>query len=305
MSDDTPPPSPDHIYSMPAPIDFVPQRVVSLVPSITESLFDLNLGQRLIAITDYCIHPADKVARLPKIGGTKNPDIERIIALRPDLVMMNSEENRRQDAEALQNAGIAIWSSHPQTVAEAINLLWEIMEVFDDATMVPRVRAIEQNFDIVSLAAKAETPIRTFVPIWRDPWMTFNQQTFIHDLLSSLGLENIFADRERHYPLKADLGQAEPLSADDPRIAERDTRYPRVTLDEIAAHQPQLILLPNEPYNFQETDAALFYQLRVPAAQCGNIYQVEGSWLTWHGTRLAQALQELPPMIAEARANLS
>jgi ABC-type Fe3+-hydroxamate transport system substrate-binding protein len=158
---------------------------------------------------------------------------------------------------------------------------------------------------VVSLAAKAQPPLRTFVPIWRDPWMTFNNQTFIHDLLHHLGAENVFGERQRHYPLKADLGQTDPFPPDDPRLAGRDVRYPRVTLEEIEAMQPELILLPTDPYSFQDADAMVFYQMSVPAAQCGNIYQIDGSLLTWHGTRLAYALDELPPMIEEARSRLT
>src|SRR5689334_14238890 len=85
-----------------APVGHAPRRVVSLVPSVTESLFELGVGDRLIAITDYCVYPAQEVARLPRIGGTKNPDVARIIAMQPDLVIVNQEENRKEDAEALK-----------------------------------------------------------------------------------------------------------------------------------------------------------------------------------------------------------
>ncbi len=302
---DVPPPNPPlDTFSVPKPVDFVPQRVVSLVPSVTESLFDLNLGPRLIGVTDYCIRPADGVTRLPKVGGTKNPDIQRILGLYPDLVIVNDEENRREDADALQNGGVPIWVTGPRTVAEAINLLWEMMDVFDEASMVPRVRQIERVLDVVSLAAKAQTPLRTFVPIWRDPWMTFNGDTYIHDLLLNLGMQNLCADYERRFPLAADFGEGEPLPPDDPRVVERDRRYPRVNLEAIEAAQPELILLPNEPYEFQETDAQVFIQMNIPAAHCGNIYLVDGSLLTWWGTRLAYALTDLPPIIDEARLRL-
>ncbi|NDJ85136.1 MAG: ABC transporter substrate-binding protein [Chloroflexi bacterium] len=290
---------------MPAPTSFTPHTVISLVPSVTESLFDLQLGNRLIGITDYCVHPADQVAQLPRLGGTKNPDVQRIIAMQPDLVIMNTEENRREDADALQNAGVTVWATGPQTVAEAINLLWEIMDVFDEAAMVPRVRHIEQVFDYTALAAKNMPSLRVFVPIWRDPWMTFNAQTYTHDLLSNLGAVNVFAERERRFPLKAEYGDITPLVDDDPRVAGRDTRYPRVSLAEIEAAQPEVVLLPNEPYQFTEKDAAEFYQLDIPAAQHGTIYLIDGSLLTWHGTRLSLALTELPPMLDEFRARLA
>jgi ABC-type Fe3+-hydroxamate transport system substrate-binding protein len=285
---------------MERPVDYVPQRVVSLVPSMTESLFDLNLGSHVIGVTDYCTRPAEGVRRLPRLGGTKNPNIEAIVALRPDLVIMNQEENRRVDAEALQAAGIPTWVTHPNTVREALDLLWTIMDVFEEPSMVPRVRLIEVAYEWTLGVTKEQTPKRVLVPIWRDPWMTFNRETYIHDLLSTCGAENVFADRVRRYPLRADLGLAEALPADDPRLQDRDTRYPRITLEEVVAAQPEIVLLPDEPYVFTQADADEIARLDIPAARNGQIHLVDGSLLTWHGTRIAYALRDLPPLLGTA-----
>lgn len=295
MSDTPEPPQP-YTFNIERPVEFVPQRVVSLVPSVTESFFDLNLGKRLIGVTDYCKHPADQVAHLPRVGGTKNPDIQKIIGLQPDLVMMNSEENRREDADALRAAGISVWVTQPNTVRQAIDLLWQIMDIFEESAMVPRVRLIEVTYEWIKGITLEMTPRRVFTPIWRDPWMTVNRDTYVHDLLRICGGLNVFADRDRAYPLKADLGQAEPLPPDDPRAAGRDVRYPRITLDEIIAAQPEVILLPDEPFFFTEADAEELYKLDIPAAHTGEIHLVDGSVLTWHGTRLAYALRDLPPL---------
>lgn len=284
-------------FEMEHPVDYVPRRVVSLVPSLTESLFDLALGDRVIGITDFCTRPADKVAHLPKVGGTKNPDIEKIITLRPDLVLMNGEENRKADADVLQAAGVPIWVTAPNTVREALNLLWTIMDVFEEASMSMRVRLIEVSYESTQRYMTAGHMKRAFVPIWRDPWMTFNRHTFMHDLLTACGADNVFADRERLYPLQADLGNARPFPPDDPRLEGRDTRYPRVTLDEVVASQPEIVLLPDEPYKFTQADADEIAKLDIPAAKNGLIYLVDGSLLTWHGTRIAYALHELPPLI--------
>jgi ABC-type Fe3+-hydroxamate transport system substrate-binding protein len=288
---------------MPSPFEFVPQRVVSLVPSMTETLFDLGIGDRIVAVTDYCTRPAEQVARLPKVGGTKNPDIEKIIALQPDLVLMNSEENRLPDQQALQAAGIPTWVTEPHTVFDALNILWEVMDVFEAPEMSRRVREIERSYDYTELAMRSEDmrPIAVFVPIWKDPWMTIHRDTFMHDLLSVCGGQNVFSERERLYPLRADLGEAEPLPADDPRVVGRDTRYPRVTLQEIEAKKPEVVLLPDEPFPFSEADAATFYELDIPAAHNRHIYVVDGSLLSWHGTRIAYALQELPPIFDKIR----
>ena len=277
-----------------------PGRVVSLVPSITESLFDLGLGEKLVAITDYCIYPTDGVADLPRIGGTKNPNVQQIIELAPDLVFANGEENRKEDVETLEEAGITVWVTLPTRVSDVFTLLWNIMYLFDETSMATRVRLIEQSYDWVSgisLGRNPEQPCRVFAPIWWDPLMTFNAETYAHDLLRVCGGTNVFAGRERQFPLKADLGQVEPLAEDDPRVAGRDRRYPRVTMDEVAAAQPDVILLPSEPFPFDERHIPEFASLDVPAVREDRIFPIDGSLLTWHGTRVAYALNTLPALL--------
>lgn len=254
-----------------SPVDYVPRRVVSLVPSLTESLFDLDLGDRLVAVTDYCVRPAEGVAGLPKIGGTKTPAVDRIMALQPDLVLMNDEENRLEDAQALRAADIQVWATGPRTIFDALNLLWNLMDVFDHAVMVPRVREIERAYDYTVAASAVHQPVRVFAPIWRDPWMAFNAATYAHDVLRVCGGANVFAGHDR--------------------------RYPTVTLDDIAAAQPEIILLPDEPFAFSQADVTLLQALDVPAARNRQIYLCDGSLMTWHGTRAGYALQELPPLL--------
>ena len=284
------------IHSLVSPIENAPDTVISLVPSITESLFDLNLGNRLLARTNYCIYPETLVDKIPTIGGTKNPDVQAIIAMQPDLVFANAEENRKEDVEALRAAGIPVWVSMPTKVADVFTLLWNIMYLFDETSMVARVRLIEQIYDRLTgmLEANDSELPKVFVPIWHDPLMTANRETYLHDLLLTCGGLNIFADRERQFPLKADSGQQEANEA----LAEgRDTRYPRITLEEVELAQPDVILLPDEPFKFTEAHLPIFKQLDVPAAKNNRIYLVDGSWLTWHGTRLAYALNDLPNLL--------
>jgi len=288
-----------HNYTVEAPVEDAPKTVVSLVPSLTESLFDLNLGKKLIGRTEYCIYPEDKVEAIPSLGGTKNPDVQRIIAMQPDLVFANYEENRKQDVEALQAANIPVWVTFPRTVQDVFNLLWNIMYLFDETAMVPRIRLIEQVYDrllnLAEAAAVGEAPrTKVFVPIWFEPLMTANADTYLHDVLYVCGAQNVFAERERQFPLAADLGQADPLPGDDPRVQNRDRRYPRVTLGEVEAAQPDVILLPSEPFAFTENHIPVFQKLNVPAARHRRIHLVDGSLLTWHGTRVAYALDRLP-----------
>jgi ABC-type Fe3+-hydroxamate transport system substrate-binding protein len=284
------------------PVDYPPQRVVSLVPSLTETLFDLDLGDRVIAVTEYCVHPADKVKSLVTVGGTKNPDIEHIIGLKPDLVLLSDEENRRADADALKAAGITTWVTGPRTVFDTLNLLWNIMYVFDHAVMVPRVREIERAYDYTLGTARNLSPVRVFAPIWRDPWMTFNAETYAHDILSVCGGINVFANRKRQFPLAADLGESDPLPDDDQQVSGRDRRYPRITLDEVIAAQPEVVVLPSEPYAFTQADADIFRALDIPAAHNERIFLVDGSLLTWPGTRIAYALRDLPSLLMQESA---
>lgn len=280
--------------SLDAPTDDAPRTVVSLVPSITESFFDLNLSNRLIGRTEYCIYPEGKVDSIPTLGGTKNPDIERIIAMQPDMVFMNAEENNKADAQTLLDAGITIWASMPTKVSDVFTLLWNIMNLFDETSAVARVRLIEQVYDrLYSMLIDTELPT-VFVPIWYDPLMTANGETYLHDVLYTCGAANVFADRDRQFPLAADIGDADP----NPELAAgRDTRYPRISLAEVESAQPDVILLPSEPFLFTEEHLPVFQELDVPAAKHNRIYLVDGSWLTWHGTRLAYALNGLPNLL--------
>jgi len=285
----------------PMPISEPPRRVVSLVPSLTESLFALGFGDTLVGITDYCVHPADKLRGLPRLGGTKNPRLADILALQPDLVLANQEENTPATVQALQEAGVPVWVTFPRTVAEAMDVLWALSRLYKRGTAVARLQVLERVLDIAEEAGASRPPVSVFCPIWQGEtadgrlwWMTFNRWTYPHDLLALLGARNVFAERERRYPLEADLGAAEPHPE-----AGGDTRYPRVTLEEVRAARPQVILLPSEPYAFGARERQRLRSLLpdTPAVREGRVHLVDGTLLTWHGTRLGRALQELPALL--------
>ena len=276
-----------------------PQRVASLVPSITESLFDLGFGNSVIGITDYCTYPVDKVANLTRLGGPKNPSIEAIRLLQPDLVIANQEENTPETIKALEHSHIPVWLTFPKTVRESIEILWDLVGFFQSKTAAIQVDTLERTLEWVEAEAQSRSTWRYFCPIWQsDPnpndvpawWMTFNRDTYPNDLLCLFGGENIFAERIRHYPLEADLGliPAEPNET-------RDTRYPRVTHKEILTGDPEVILLPNEPFGYDDSylESNVRFFESTTAAAMKRILLVDGSLLTWHGTRLAKALTEL------------
>ena len=275
-----------------------PQRVVSLVPSLTESLFDLGFGSSLVGATDYCVEPADGVANLQRVGGTKNPRVEDILALKPDLVLANQEENSLQTIEALEAAGIRVWVSFPRSVHGAMDVLWVLVGIYRDKQAAIKLETIELSLGWLEQSATGQTGKRYFCPIWYEAkssteqwWMTFNQNTYCHDLLRLCGGENVFAWRERRYPLKADLGLAASVDSSG-----KDTRYPRVTTAEICAADPEIILLPSEPYSFTTVDRDILLEVfaDTTAGRQKQVFLLDGSLITWHGTRLARSYRFSP-----------
>jgi len=146
---------------------------------------------------------------------------------------------------------------------------------------------------------KKRAPIAAFVPIWMDPLMTIHGDTFISDMLATVGATNVFADRKRLFPLAADIGRAEPLPAH--RTEGRDTRYPRVTFDEVIQRHPEIILLPDEPYAFGESERAAFAALEIPAARTGRIHLCHGRDLMWPGLRSVEGIERLAALVEGLR----
>lgn len=262
-------------------LDRAPARVVSLVPSETESVVELAGLERLVGRTEFCEEPAGRVESVPTVGGTKKYDVEAVIALRPDLVLANQEENGRRDVERLIAAGVPVHVSFPCSVAASLEYLRTLVTLLGLGERGrERVEAMART--IGSPPAEALLPV--FVPIWRDPWMTFDGRTYASDLLARAGAANVFADRARRFPLAADLGGAE---AAEP--GERDTRYPRIAPAEIARRGPRLVLLPDEPYAFGPEHGAELRAAGVDAEAA----LVRGKDLFWYGVRTPGALERV------------
>jgi ABC-type hemin transport system substrate-binding protein len=223
------------------------RRVVSLVPSLTEAVADTG---RLVGVTDWCTHPAG--LDLPRVGGTKWPDVAAVLELRPDLVLANAEENRPEDVQALRAAGVEVWVTYPRTVAEALVSLGRVFGAMGVSTP-----------DWLGAAAAAwatppaiDPPVTAVVPVWRRPWVVLGSATFAGDVLARLGVRNAYA----HDP----------------------DRYPRPTLDAIRALRPELVVLPDEPYAFTPEDGPESF----PGVRCAF---VSGRHLTWYGPSLVEA----------------
>jgi hypothetical protein len=159
----------------------------------------------------------------------------------------------------------------------------------------PAVRELVRRGHVMaSEAARAgqAAPVRVFMPIWMDPLMTLCEDTYGSDVLAMAGAENVFGDRRRAYPLAADLGRRAPVPA-----AERDTRYPRITLDEVVERAPEVIVLPDEPHAFCDADMEIFARLPVPAAERGAIGRIDGKDVFWYGVRAIDAVPRVRALI--------
>jgi ABC-type Fe3+-hydroxamate transport system substrate-binding protein len=275
----------------------VPQRIVSLVPSITEVLFAFGYGDQVVGITDYCTEPAAQVVHKRRIGGTKNPDVAAILRLQPQLVLAVAEENRRHDVEQLEAAHIPVYVFEPTTVRAGIDLLWRVADLLDCRGAVAHsVEAIEAAYADIQTQVSGRQPVRVFCPIWKEPYMTIGEGTYVNDILRVCGGENVFAGRRRRFPLAADLGlEAERIGGRDDA---RDRRYPRVTLAEMAVLQPEVILLPDEPYLFSQADLDDFHPFtEVPAVRQGRIHLIDGKIVSWYGPRIGESLRTLRKLL--------
>ncbi|MBB3083645.1 helical backbone metal receptor [Geodermatophilus sabuli] len=230
-----------------------PRRVVSLVPSLTEALA-VTVPERLVGATDWCTHPAG--LDVPRVRGTKNPDRAAIEALAPDLVVANQEENRRLDVDRLRAAGVPVWVTVIESVDQA---LASMRRLFDEVLDVGEPGWLTAAADVWAEPAPGRG-LRVAVPVWRDPWMVVGARTFTGDVVARLGLVNVFAGS--------------------------DDRYPAVAVEAIAAAGPDVVVLPDEPYEFTADDG--------PEAFPGTrTALVSGRDLTWYGPSLAPARARL------------
>lgn len=242
-----------------APVDLPspPQRVVSLVPSLTEAIA-ATCPERLVGATDWCTHPADLA--VARVRGTKNPDLRAIAALCPDLVVANKEENRELDVRRLRERGTPVWVTDIETVPQAIA---SMRRLFVEALDVAAPTWLERADELWS-APPATDRGRVAVPIWRDPWMAVGPRTYTSDLLARLGWANALAGPD------ADPG----------------ARYPHVELADLDRADIDLVLLPDEPYVFTATDGPEAFE-QVPTRL------VSGRLLTWYGPAMVEAHEVL------------
>ncbi|PLX40773.1 MAG: hypothetical protein C0609_11790 [Deltaproteobacteria bacterium] len=242
-----------------------PKRIISLVPSITETLFDLGLGERVVGRTDFCIYPEEEVKKLPPIGGPKDFDPAAVIALGPDLVLCDAEENYKEGVEALRAKGIKIFVALPRTLISVASLLMRLGRLLKVEEI-----AAKSAREIIDIAEKEhKEPLPVLCPIWRDPWMSFSDNTYCGAVIRGAGLRNI----------------AGGLSG----------AYPELYLEELPTGEITLLLLPSEPYPFTAGDADELAGIIPLAAKI----LFPGEWLTWYGARTAERIKKLAELVEE------
>lgn len=249
-------------------------RIVSLVPSVTETLFALGLDDQVVAVTRFCKLPADKVQSKLKVGGTKSPAIEKIIALNPDIVVMDCDENRKQDADFLEQKGIRVFARIPKSIDESIQLIEDLGKLFDAEAAAETISVeIRQRLNEIP---KPETRLRTLILIWQNPYMSINHDTYCDAICRFFGFDNVVADRTE--------------------------RYPTLSIDEIRAEMPEIVLFPDEPFPFRQKHIGQFARefSDLPAVQNKKLISLDGTYVTWHGYGTLRCLREFPLFLQQS-----
>ena len=247
-------------------IPFPPLRIISLVPSQTEFLFDLGLDEEIVGITKFCIHPADRFKIKAKVGGTKKLNLDLIRSLKPDLIIGNKEENDQQQIEALMQ-DFPVWMSDISNLEEAINMMEGVGAITGKAVKAGEMTSLirERFRELAKL--NRDHPKRIAYMIWKDPLMAAGRDTFINDVLERAGWQN----------------------------AVEKSRYPELNAEELQAYSPELVFLSSEPYPFKEKHLAEFREV-CPAAE---VLIVDGEMFSWYGSRLLQVPSYLQTLSAQ------
>ncbi|MGG7550576.1 ABC transporter substrate-binding protein [Chryseobacterium arthrosphaerae] len=238
-------------------------KIVSLVPSITEALFDLGLTENeVVGRTKFCIHPQHKIKNVAVIGGTKNINIDKIKALQPDLILANKEENVKDQVEALM-ADCKVMVTHVETIEDNYYLLKNLGKLFGKEE---RAQAFNLKIYDILNQTKLDTPVKAAYLIWKNPYMTIGKDTFIHRILSEIGFENVFKDK---------------------------TRYPQIEAEDLA--EADVIMLSSEPFPFKEKHIE---ELRIVYPD-KKIMIVDGEAFSWYGTHIAKCENYFKELISE------
>ena len=239
--------------------DSAPQRIISLVPSITELLFDLGLSSRIIGITKFCEHPSDQVKNYPKIGGTKNPRIDSIRELKPDLIFAAKEENIKEHITEMREFA-QVHTSNVIDIPSALEMIQSISAICFKTDM--GIDILERIKQARNIDTTPRRDLKSIYLIWKKPYMTIGGDTFISKMMADGGLVNCFADQ---------------------------TRYPEISLEKMQEIDPDVILLSSEPYPFKQKDIDEL-QYALPSKR---IILVDGQSFSWYGSRMIYAFADI------------
>lgn len=241
-------------------LNSLPKRIVSVVPSQTELLFDLGLNEEVVGITKFCIHPNHWFKNKARVGGTKTLDIEKIKALKPDLIIANKEENTKEQIIALQKL-FPVWTSNISNLSQSLDMIQQIGLMTSTIDKAQKLSIkIEAEFKRLSQAILKKS--ETVYLIWKNPYMSVGQHTFIHDIMNRVGFVNVIKSAEN---------------------------YPILSNEDIQTLNPTLILLSSEPFPFKEKHKKELEKL-CPNAQ---IILVDGEIFSWYGSRLTKTVDYL------------
>ena len=246
-----------------------PTRIISLVPSQTELLFDLGLDEEVVGITKFCVHPEQWFRTKTRVGGTKQPDLQKIRELQPDLIIANKEENEPAQIEELERE-FPVWVSDVCNLRDALQMIKQIgmitgknksSDIYAEIKFAfDGLKTATREFAIQREAQRNARAIRTAYLIWKEPYMSVGSDTFIHDMMQRCGLENIFAHR---------------------------TRYPQATIADLRDMETELVLLSSEPYPFRQNHVEEI-QSQLPESM---VMLADGEMFSWYGGRLRLAPQ--------------
>jgi ABC-type Fe3+-hydroxamate transport system substrate-binding protein len=244
-------------------INYPPQRIISVVPSQTELLFDLGLNEEVVGITKFCIHPNEWFRTKERVGGTKQLNIDKIKALNPELIIANKEENLREQIEELASQ-FPVWISDIANLDDALRMIQEVGLLVDKEEKANSLaKDIAVGFTVFNIAS---TPKRVAYFIWYNPWMSIGGDTFISNMIKTIGWQNVLEDQ---------------------------TRYPEITLEQLKEYQPEVVLLSSEPFPFKEKHIAEVKAV-LPNTE---VVLVDGEMFSWYGSRLIKAIPYLETLV--------
>ena len=248
-----------------------PKRIISLVPSQTELLFDLGLDEEIVGVTKFCIHPKDKFKCTTKIGGTKKINIQKIIDLKPDLIIGNKEENDKQQIEELMQY-FPVWMSDIYNLSDALEMIKNVGDIVGKKNEALQIaQQAQTNFKLLTKEISVNSKKKALYFIWKDPFMLAGKNTFIDEMLTYCNLEN-----------EINL-----------------SRYPKLDLEELDLFNPDIVLLSTEPYPFKENHIKEFNTIWPKAI----IKLVDGEMFSWYGSRLVKAVNYLFHLQNELRVH--